>query len=705
MDVKKGMILVLCVLMVRTVSAQEVERTIMLDSIVIQDQSIVKVNHVASNYVSSKELKNRQIRDVGEFLRTIPNVSGIRRGGANLDPVVRGYKFSQLNVLLNNGVKIENGCPNRMDPVSARIETEDIGNIEIIKGPYMLKYGPSFGGVINLMSEMPEFYDDFEVHGNLLYGFESNWNGEKIHGSLSGGNDAFSFMFSGGFRKYGDYTSGSTEGDGISVPSSFTKYNYLAKIGYRIKPDHNLYLSYDGVHGRDVYYPSLPMDEASDDTHILSLDYRARDLSPLMKQLDVKIYHSDVHHIMDNSRRPSVETMLMVADVNARNTGGRVETTFQLAKHRILGGMDYEHIYKDGKRTGTMEMMGTISTKVSNLWLDAVINNVGMFFEYHTFFSAYELNASLRADYNTATSGDTLEIIKDGVEYYSDVNSQFTNLSFSLGITRRLNPHLDLSLAFGRGTRSPNMLERYIKLLPVGYDRYDYLGNPQLHPETNNEIDLTLHGRYEGLGSVYVNLFYSYVQDFITGELLPPSVVTPQSQGVLGVKQFGNMDYIMTTGFEFGYNSPEQYRLGGSLLAAFTYGIVPEVTQYIISDGEVVDEVTLYNDALPEIPPFEATMNMYYKFLKGKLVPQVKLRMVAAQKHISGAFYEEETPGFALMDLSVRWNITKFLDLNTGVSNVFDRSYYEHLNRRIIGSRENLYEPGRVFFVSVYAHF
>ena len=79
--------------------------------------------------------------------------------------------------------------------------------------------------------------------------------------------------------------------------------------------------------------------------------------------------------------------------------------------------------------------------------------------------------------------------------------------------------------------------------------------------------------------------------------------------------------------------------------------------------------------------------------------------MVAAQKHISGAFYEEETPGFALMDLSVRWNITKFLDLNTGVSNMFDRSYYEHLNRRIIGSRENLYEPGRVFFVSVYAHF
>ena len=119
-----------------TVSGQEVEKTVMLDSIVIEDEAIDRVNYVATNYISKKDLQNKQTRDVGDFLRSIPNVSGIRKGGANLDPVVRGYKFSQLNVLLNNGVKIENGCPNRMDPVTARIETEDIGNIEVIKGPF-----------------------------------------------------------------------------------------------------------------------------------------------------------------------------------------------------------------------------------------------------------------------------------------------------------------------------------------------------------------------------------------------------------------------------------------------------------------------------------------------------------------------------------------------------------------------------------------
>jgi iron complex outermembrane receptor protein len=687
------------------VLSQEIEKTIMLDSVVIEDDVINQVNYVASNYISRSEFQNTQVRDAGEYLRSIPNVSGIRKGGANLDPVVRGYKFSQLNVLLNNGVKIENGCPNRMDPVSAHIETEDIGNIEVIKGPFLLKYGPSFGGVINLVPEIPRAYDQFEVHGHGQYGFESNWNGNKFHGSIYGGNKEWQFLVSGGYKNYGNYTSGGLEEEERKVNSSFTKYNYLAKLGYYFKPNQNFLLSYDGVHGREVRYPSLPMDERSDDTHILSLDYTASDLSPVLKMLEAKVYHSRVHHIMDNSQRPSAATMLMVADVNASNTGARADATFLLSKHRIMVGVDYENIWKDGARTGTMEMMGTVSTKRSNLWLDAVIQNTGIFAEYHTFFSSYELYASIRGDYNKATSGDTLSIVHDGKEYFGDVNSQFFNSSLSVGITRKINRNMDISLAIGRGTRSPNMLERYIKLLPVGYDKYDYLGNPQLRPETNNEIDLTLQYNYEYFGKMYFNLFCSYVEDFITANLLPPAVIKPQSQGVLGVKQFDNAEHIISTGFEFGYNTPELYKLGASMVAAFTYALIPEVTKYIVADGEVIDAVEITNNALSEIPPLEATVSAYYKFFNGKLVPNLKLRLVAAQRHISQAFYEQDTPGFALLDFSVRWKITKFIELNTGISNIFDRSYYEHLNRRIIGSNENLYEPGRVFFASVYAHF
>jgi outer membrane receptor protein involved in Fe transport len=41
------------------------------------------------------------------------------------------------------------------------------------------------------------------------------------------------------------------------------------------------------------------------------------------------------------------------------------------------------------------------------------------------------------------------------------------------------------------------------------------------------------------------------------------------------------------------------------------------------------------------------------------------------------------------------------MGVSAGVNNIFDVSYYEHLNRRIVGSTEKLYEPGRMLFVNL----
>jgi iron complex outermembrane receptor protein len=115
----------------------------------------------------------------------------------------------------------------------------------------------------------------------------------------------------------------------------------------------------------------------------------------------------------------------------------------------------------------------------------------------------------------------------------------------------------------------------------------------------------------------------------------------------------------------------------------------------------VTDAVEIKDDALPEIPPFEAILNTHYNFLDGNLVPKLTLRYVADQRHISEAFYEENTPGFTLLNFSVRYKASENIVINAGVNNIFDRAYYEHLNRRIIGSNENLYEPGRVMFITI----
>ncbi len=62
-------------------------------------------------------------------------------------------------------------------PVTAHVEPEEVNTIDVVKGPYGLKYGPVMEALLNLKRNQPEFYSKPEIHGKLLSGFETNWNG------------------------------------------------------------------------------------------------------------------------------------------------------------------------------------------------------------------------------------------------------------------------------------------------------------------------------------------------------------------------------------------------------------------------------------------------------------------------------------------------------------------------------------------------
>lgn len=677
-----------------------------LNEVVIEGENIMgdvlsKLPYIETIIVK-KQIDENAVRDVGEFMRGSKNIGGVRKGAVGIDPVVRGFKYSQLNIQMDNGLKIEGGCPNRMDPATAHVEIEDLESIEIHKGPYALKYGPSFGGVINMKTVSHDISDTAHIHVNASTGFESNWGGYKGQLSVHGGNKFMFFNLSGGRKDYGNYK----DGNGNEVKSEFNRYNYKAKLGFRPAKNQTIVLSYDESHGFDIRFPTLPMDERQDDTRLMSLDYTARNLSGFLNSITAKIYNSDVNHKMDNKNRPFSDTVVAVSDIHAVNQGGRLETGFNIPKGSLTAGVDYENILKDGQRDKNMILQPNLPVKTEKLWNEAVINNTGIFAEYSVNIKTFELVGSARLDFNNANSGDI--IIQHPMQgeiynYSSDsIKSNFTNFSFSLGATKILTKKLSLSLSLGRGVRSPDMTERYIILLPIGYDRFDYLGNPQLEPEANNQIDLTLQFKCEKLGMAQINGFYSLVNNFITGQRLPPAIQKPLTNGVLGVKQFYNAGNARFTGFEFVYSSPAKHKFGGQLFAAYTYGTIDEVKKYVLNDqGNVVDDEILENDAVSEIPPFDATASVHYRFFKGKLIPKINLRMVAAQKHVSEAQYEPTSEGFFLAGISINYNFNEYLFVSGGVNNLFDVAYYEHLNRNIIGSTTNLYEPGRIFYINL----
>lgn len=653
--------------------------------------------------ITRAQIDETSAHDLGDLMRSSQNISGIRKGGVNIDPVVRGFKFSQLNVHLNEGVRIEGGCPNRMDPTTSHVELEDIRSVEVIKGPYSLRYGPAMGAMVHMKTYDAEPDLKPFVRIRAMMGYESNWDGNRMSLSASVGNKIGFLNISGSRKDYGNYQ----DGFGNVVHSSFEKNNIRGHAVIRPWKNHLLRITSEVLKGRNIRFPALPMDERSDDTRLYSINYQIKSMPGFLDFLSLNLYRSDVLHEMDNKQRPVSDTVVAFTIVDALNQGGRFETGFNAGKGKMIAGLDFENIQKDGDRTKNFIRQPGLPVHVETIWNHAIITNTGFFAQYNNHFGSLDLVASARLDLNQSSSDEIL--VKNPMQselyhYGTDsIGSEYVNFSFSAGVTQKLSESWVLSFAMGRGTRSPDMTERFIVLLPIGYDRFDYLGDPELKPETNHQVDLTLKFNSITWGAFQLNGFYSIVNDYITGKILPPAVQKPLTAGVLGVKQFYNSGTAHLHGCEFSYATPDMKHFGATLSAALTKGTLNEAVQYILNDaGQVVDDQVVENDPLTEIPPFEASLVFYYKLISGKLIPKVNLRAAAPQNHVSEAFYEKTTPGFFLTGLSVHYWYNPNLTIAAGVNNLFDKGYYEHLNRAVIGSTGNLTEPGRSFYVNLF---
>ncbi len=669
---------------------------IKLPETVIYDTYLVQKPFL-SDIMLEREFENMAVRDIGDLMRRMPNVSGIRKGGANIDPVIRGFKYSQINVLINGAQQVEGGCPNRMDPATSRVDAEDIERLEVYKGPFALRYGASLGGTVNLVMKQSKFYDTAQVHVKGIRAYESNWNGHKEHLSISGANKYVFFKLSGNRWNYGNYQ----DGNGDYFKSAFKKYNYSAKVGGNYKDKYEFLFGVSQAH-HEVLFPALPMDETDDNSILTYVEYKYNPRKEVLKSICLKGYQSYVHHIMDNKNRPISDTVVAVSDVTAITTGAKAESFLNLFSGNLLLGVDYQIREKYGVRYKNMIMQPMLPVKTEILWNDAVIENTALYTEYFKQIGRFDLILAVRYDNNTGYC-DTIKLMgMPGVSLLNntDTRSRYHNMSFSGGLTKNFNDDLSLGISLGRVSRSPDMLERFIILLPVGFDFYDYLGNPQLEPETNNEADLTLKYRTKNAGRFELNIFGSYVQSFIYGKILPPSQQMPLTQFVKGVKQYENGADVTLGGFELAYGTPEEMKLKVNLSTAFTYAVVTKSIKHVISTTENY-QMEIQNDALNEIPPLEANLNISYPFFKEKFVPALSVRVVTAQNHVSEAFYEPTTPGFYLLNCSMHYKFNDFLNFNAGVNNILNKAYYEHLNRRVANAVTKIYEPGRVFYVNL----
>lgn len=663
------------------------EKSILLKEVIVTGN--VKTDPNLTIVKSDFSEKVVQPKNSGELFSDINGFSLIKRGNYAVDPSFRANQYEQLNVQYDGGTRAFHACPNRMDPITTLVNPEEISKIEIIKGPFSVRYGNTFAGVINMVSQYGN-PSEKAFAGSFSSGYESNSNSLVTILQLSSNWKKFDIVGDLSYRNYGNYKDGNQN----EIPSSFNSKGYGLKMGYQFSENQRLQVNVRQNFGRDVLHAGLPMDTDEDNSSIASLDYTSKSNAAFYKGVTAKVYYSYVDHIMSNYSRPSFVNSAAIAKVNATTFGGKVETEWDLSpKWKLFSGVDMVHLSRDGGRDRLVKknMAGVVLPKpvafYDKIWQDSYTATFGTFAEAKWYLSEKSIvNLGARVD---VVATDARDLDESFVKLYPNIEKRNeTNYSGTISYKQLLSPDYTLEVAFGRGTRSANMEERFIAYFNIGRDPYEYIGNPNLKAETNNQFEIGFTGKEKlnGFanqinfgGSVYYSIFENYILAVVDENLVRKyNPTTPP----IHPKVFQNIDRSFKTGFEF----------FGDVKFANYFNFITEIA-YVYTENQD------FNESLPLTPPWVTRLKLGYE--KGKVWTSVQYTLTAKQSKIASSYDEIATQGYEVMDLKVGYKPIKNLSIGASVLNLLDQYYNNHLtfafNNQAGFGRTPITEPGRNF--------
>ena len=614
--------------------------------------------------------------DAASVLMKIPAISGIRKGGNyGFDPVFRGYKYDQLNIVYNGAQGATAACPNRMDPPSSQMAPNMVGRIEVLKGPHALRYGTGIGATVNFVPTKPRYTESADIYGRISNAVEANGDVFRNEGQLGFNGPKHDLSFFGSWSQGNDYTSGY----GQTVQADFNRGSFGARLSYATQEKDQLEVSLIYNVARDADFPALRMDLREDDTWLMNARYVKVFDKEFLNSWNTSIYASFVNHLMDNLLKP-LDPRMLNAETAATtfNYGARTEGNWQFNSSTLYAGADFRSEGAEGTRVREFLMgpnQGTVAR--DNAWQDGFISKGGLFAEYQWAAEEWRYVFATRLELNSAGINDPTteftEVLGDG-----DV-TQF-NPSLSFGLSRSFTKGNSLGIWLARAQRSAGLAERYINYFPIGQDPYEMLGNPLLDPEVNYQLDVTFDWKRKG-AEVRVDIFAGYLDDFISSVI--DSELSPRLPMSPGVRRFVNIDKAFKTGFEFRWSQQLLHGLSQELGVAYTYA-----------------EDLEREEPLPEIAPMDFRYVLSGNYMQGRLQPELVFRHVLRQSRVSEEFGETITPSFSLLDLNLAYQISTTTQITLGANNLFDENYYEHLNRSVSGGILPIFEPGRSLFAS-----
>lgn len=588
-----------------------------------QNDTIEKLDEVQIVGKLKKKIETdmKMAVSVDEFLTSSESISFIKRGAYAWEPMLNNLS-SQRSTLTIDGMHIFGACTDKMDPITSYVDSNNLAGIDITSGQQGNLNGSTVAGSIDLRRKSTPFGLEKKWNGSYQSGFELNNKQFLNQASASYSGQKFVADASISYRKADDYSDGNN--DEVNH-SQFSKFN--SSLGLAYKTGNLSSVRVDAIFdvAKDMGFPALPMDLWLSRAIITSATYKQLFENGLVRAWDTKLYYNAIEHYMDDSNRPEnlvhmdmpgwSTTYGLLSKLNLRS--GNYASEIQLNAYDNLSIAEMRMYPQDrSQRTMFAYSWPWVTTKFAGFSLN---NSVEL-----SEISQVTFGGSIGLNYNYSKYAEFNWIFHPG--------SPKERTRFLPGI--HAGYHLDLrnwnfSVGAGYGHRAPSVSEGYGYYIYNSFDRYDYIGNPNLKNEISYEVNASAGFRKEKI-SIRAKANYFYISNYIIGRIL--SLGSPMNYQSFGVKGYTSLDYA--TLFNFSLNA--QY----------------DILEHLHSNGTLTYARGQDNDGgnLPFIRPlsYHAGLQCMYR----KFGFQASVNGDLAQINYSPEYGEDETPAYQIVNLS-----------------------------------------------------
>jgi len=672
-------------------SAQEVLK---IKKLTVTEEIITEKTSGETREVTEEDIKITRQIDIGEILSNLfPEINHIRKGGTANDIVIRGFGKDNINVLLD-GARIYGACPNRMDPAIFHMSTRQVAEVKILEGPFDVENQGSLAAVVNLISKDPGEGKGgtlFFTGGSFSYlsgGFDVYTGNNKVK-ILVGYSKQYSKPYESGEGKkiteYANYKPTELDHTAFNIDNAWFKTVYTPNDNQTVK------INYAFDEAKDVLYPYLLMDAVYDRTHRVNGEY-------YVKSLDLKVsaYWNFVKHDMQDRWRTSSDMALypslgyaMRTLAKTKTYGAKIEKGWEFSGIKFKAGIDtYLRNWKADNKIAMRMMMPmpmTIDLDNKGMIPDVDIKNVGGFIKGAKKVGDFIISAGLRVDSTKSEADkDALGTANSGLydTYYGtnySLSETDTYPSGNIVVRYNIDKKSGVYIGFGHTVRVPDPEERYIALAKP-MTKPDWIGNPNLNPTKNNEIDAGFE-YYRGMFGIKGNVFYSDLTDYIYLTKIPH----PTMAGKMAMS----------------YQNIDAHIYGWDLTVIGMLSDNISVEAGGACQRGKKDSGNYTDDDLAEIPPLKTRLALKYE--DGTVFSQIESIYQAKQRNVDSDLYETATPSYYVVNLKAGLNMGDRAFIGVGIDNIFDKNYYTYLSylRNPFSAGTKVPEPGRFIYMNV----